>query len=82
MCCDPQVGQFLAAAMSGDLKAPERTEDYQRFREHFKTCKKCRSEMAEHITETLTIPALREFAQERGLPFIEVLDAFTGGSPN
>lgn len=78
-CVDPFVGRFLSEAISGELRAENREADRKRFEAHMKQCPKCRRAMVDHLNESVTIPALRQFAQEKGLAFEDVLAAFRQG---
>ena len=78
-CVDPFVGRFLSEAISGALRADNREADRKRFEAHMKRCRKCRKAMVDHLNESVTIPALQQFAREKGLAFEDVLAAFRQG---
>ena len=61
-CVNPDVGQLLNEAISGALRVPSREGDRKRFERHMKECGKCRKAMVDHLNETVTIPALKQFA--------------------
>jgi hypothetical protein len=78
-CIDPEVGELLHEAISGALRPQRRERDRKRFENHMKECRTCRKAMVDHLNETVTIPALKQFAKEKGLTFDEVFDAFAHG---
>ncbi len=79
VCTDPSVGRLLNDALTGSLRAKKRASDRRLFEEHMTDCSKCRKAVIDHLNETVTIPALRQFATEHGVSFEEVCEAFTYG---
>lgn len=75
-CVDPSIGCLLEEEIAGELAKPEREVDRRRFGDHMKECGKCREAVIDHANETVTIPILRQLANEKGISFDEMLDAF------
>ena len=75
-CTEPEVGRLLKEAVTGELAKPGREDDLQAFREHIGHCQACRQEMVDYATEHVTIPRLRQIAEERGVTFEEIAAEF------
>lgn len=75
-CVNPEVGLLLEDFKSGVLTKPGRENDGERFREHMKHCPVCFEAVLDHAQETVIIPIIKQFAEERGVSFEAMWDAF------
>jgi hypothetical protein len=75
-CIDPTVGRLVEDELSGALMKPGRQQDHKRFAEHIDKCRSCRDRLLDDANETVLFPELRRMAEERGVSFDEMLEAF------
>ena len=71
-CRQPEIQKLLPELLAGELAQPDRQTERRRLESHVRICPSCRAICVEHAHRTVTLPILKDVAQEFGLTLPEL----------